>query len=62
MGLSGAVLLLGNLHFVDPEWAGLANSPGVEKLKVREWRAMAYPLLSFHVETLPRRRRKKNKI
>jgi hypothetical protein len=36
MGLSGAVLLLGNLHFVDPEWAGLATTPGVEKLKVRK--------------------------
>lgn len=34
MGLSGAVLLIGDLHFIDAEWAGLENAQGVEKLKV----------------------------
>lgn len=35
MGLSGALLLLGDLHFIEPEWAGLAKVPGVTTLKVR---------------------------
>jgi hypothetical protein len=36
MGLSGALLLLGELHFIEEEWAGLAKVPGVTSLKVRD--------------------------
>lgn len=35
MGPSGALLLLGDLHFIEPEWAGLAKVPSVTTLKVR---------------------------
>lgn len=35
MATQGAVLLIGNLHFVDQEWADLATITGVKNLKVR---------------------------
>lgn len=34
MAHSGKLLLIGNLHFIDPEWAELVKFEGVEELKV----------------------------
>lgn len=34
MGLSGNLLLIGDLQYVDPEWASLSEIHGVKELKV----------------------------
>lgn len=35
MASTGSLLLVGGLHFVDPEWAALASTTGL-RLKVRQ--------------------------
>lgn len=35
MGLRGHVLLIGGLHFAEPEWAQMARVAGVDGLKAR---------------------------
>ena len=35
MGASGALLLIGDLHFAEQQWQDLKNIDGVAQLKVR---------------------------
>lgn len=48
MSLSGPVLLIGDLHFINAEWAQMASAQGVTELKVSQH----FPLYELHARII----------